>query len=135
VYIDTNVVIGNGVKIQNNVSVYEGVRLQDSVFVGPNVSFTNDLYPRSFPNRWKKIPTMVQRGASLGANATVLCGLVIGRYAMVGAGAVVARDVPAHALVRSMGCVIVGRVAKSGHPVGTVAKRPRSPLKTRSRAG
>jgi acetyltransferase-like isoleucine patch superfamily enzyme len=116
VYIDTNVRIGNGVKIQNGVSIYEGVILEDGVFVGPAVTFTNDPYPRSFPNGWKKTPTRVKKGASLGANATIMCGVKIGRYAMVGAGAVVTNDVPPFALVRSLPATVVGRVTTMGRP-------------------
>jgi UDP-2-acetamido-3-amino-2,3-dideoxy-glucuronate N-acetyltransferase len=100
VYIDTGAEIGNNVKIQNFVSVYRGVTLEDDVFVGPSATFTNDLFPRSF--MWSDeqvVPTRVCRGASIGANATVICGITIGEYAMVGAGSVVAEDVPAFSLV------------------------------------
>lgn len=100
VYVDTEAVIGNNVKIQNFVSVYKGVVIEDDVFVGPSATFTNDLYPRAFI--WDEehvVPTLVRRGASIGANSTVICGVTIGEYAMVGAGSVVARDVPAFALV------------------------------------
>jgi len=117
VYVDVNVRVGNGVKIQNGVSVYEGVTLADDVFVGPNVTFTNDRYPRSFPNGWKKIPTRVRRGASLGANVTVLCGVTIGRYAMIAAGSVVSDDVAPHILLRGAAATIVGSVSKAGIPV------------------
>jgi UDP-2-acetamido-3-amino-2,3-dideoxy-glucuronate N-acetyltransferase len=100
VYIDTGAEIGDNVKIQNFVSVYRGVTLEDDVFVGPSATFTNDFFPRSFI--WSEeqvVPTRVCRGASIGANATVICGITIGEYAMVGAGSVVAEDVPAFALV------------------------------------
>lgn len=101
VNISNNVKIGNGVKIQNNVSVYEGVELEDGVFCGPSCVFTNDLTPRSeFPKGsagYKK--TLVKHGASIGANATIVCGVTIGEYAMVGAGAVVTKDVSAYTLV------------------------------------
>lgn len=102
VYIGSNVRIGDGVKIQNNVSVYEGVTLEDHVFCGPSVVFTNVLNPRSqCPRapRTEYLPTLVREGATIGANATVLCGITIGRYAFVGAGAVVTHSVPDHALV------------------------------------
>lgn len=96
-----NVCIGDGVKIQNNVSVYEGVTLEDNVFCGPSCVFTNDTTPRADafkgPEGWK--PTVVREGASIGANATIVCGHEIGRRALVGAGAVVTSDVPAHALM------------------------------------
>jgi acetyltransferase-like isoleucine patch superfamily enzyme len=117
VYVDTNVVIGDNVKIQNNVSVYEGVCLHDDAFVGPSAVFTNDPYPRSFPNGWQKTPTVVERGASIGANATILCGLTIGAYAMIAAGAVVCRDVPAYALVVGPHGEVAGKVDRSGRRV------------------
>jgi UDP-2-acetamido-3-amino-2,3-dideoxy-glucuronate N-acetyltransferase len=102
VNVGNNVVIGNGVKIQNNVSVYEGVELEDYVFCGPSMVFTNILVPRSeYPQRGSKFykKTIVKRGASLGANSTVVCGTTIGKCAFVGAGAVITRDVPNYALV------------------------------------
>lgn len=99
VYIDRDVSIGNGVKIQNSVSVYQGVTVEDEVFIGPHVVFTNDLYPRADCAHWQVVPTVVKRGASIGANATIVCGVTIGEGAMVGAGAVVTRDVPPLALV------------------------------------
>ncbi len=100
VYIAPGAVVGAGVKIQNNVSVYDGVTLEDSVFCGPSVVFTNVINPRSRISRKHEYrPTLVRQGATLGANATILCGLTIGRFAFVGAGAVVTRDVPDFALV------------------------------------
>ena len=100
VYIDNNVVIGSGVKIQNNVSVYNGVIVEDDVFMGPSMVFTNVINPRSFIERKNEFrKTIVRKGASIGANATILCGTEIGEYAMVGAGAVVVRDVPPYAIV------------------------------------
>jgi len=92
--------IGNNVKIQNNVSIYEGVELEDDVFCGPSMVFTNVLNPRSHVSRKHEYrKTLVRRGASIGANATVVCGSTLGEYAFVGAGAVVTRDVPAYALM------------------------------------
>ncbi|MBT8224864.1 MAG: N-acetyltransferase [Dactylosporangium sp.] len=99
VYIDGKVTIGDYVKIQNNVSVYTGVTLCDEVFVGPCAVFTNDLRPRARNPEWTVTPTMVCRGASIGANATIVCGTVIGEHAMVAAGSVVTRDVLPHQLV------------------------------------
>lgn len=99
VYIDSDAVIGNNVKIQNNVNVYHGVTVEDDVFLGPSMTFTNDLYPRACNPNWKVTETVVKKGASVGANATIVCGNVIGEYATVGSGSVVTRDVPAHALV------------------------------------
>ena len=101
VNIGCNVTIGNYVKVQNNVSIYEGVELEDYVFCGPSMVFTNILNPRSeFPQRGAEfyIKTLVKRGASLGANSTILCGITIGKCAFVGAGAVVIRDVPDYGL-------------------------------------
>jgi len=99
VYIDVGVEMGDNVKIQNSVSIYRGVRIEDDAFIGPHAVFTNDLYPRSFNRDWKIVPTLVKKGASIGANATIVCGVTIGEYAMVGAGSVVTRDVPPHGLV------------------------------------
>ncbi len=102
VNIGNDVKIGNFVKIQNNVSVYEGVELEDYVFCGPSMVFTNIINPRAeFPQRGSAfyLRTLVKRGASIGANATILCGSVIGKYAFIGAGAVVTKDVPDYALV------------------------------------
>ncbi|MBS1621212.1 MAG: N-acetyltransferase [Bacteroidetes bacterium] len=100
VFIDNNTVIGNGVKIQNNVSVYNGVEIEDGAFLGPSMVFTNVINPRSFierKNEFKK--TLICKGATIGANATIICGLEIGAYALVGAGAVVTKNVPAFALM------------------------------------
>ena len=107
VYVDVDVRIGSKVKIQNNVSIFEGVTLEDGVFVGPHVCFTNDLFPRAITrdgklkdaSDWTITSTLVRYGASLGAGAVIRCGVTIGTFALVAAGAVVTRDVPAHALV------------------------------------
>lgn len=99
VFVDAGVRVGDEVKVQNNVSLYAGVELEGGVFVGPSAVFTNDLLPRAISPGWQITPTVICRGASIGANATVVCGNDIGEYAMVGAGAVVTRPVPAHALV------------------------------------
>jgi len=100
VVISPDVVIGNNVKIQNNVSVYTGVTLEDDVFCGPSMVFTNVVNPRSHVSRRHEYArTVVRKGASLGANSTIICGVTIGRFAFVGAGAVVTRDVPDYALV------------------------------------
>jgi UDP-2-acetamido-3-amino-2,3-dideoxy-glucuronate N-acetyltransferase len=100
VYVGNDVVIANNVKIQNNVSVYDAVRLEDDVFCGPSMVFTNVINPRSGitrKNEYRK--TLVKKGATIGANATIVCGITIGEYAFIGAGAVVSRDVPAYALM------------------------------------
>lgn len=98
-YIDINVVIGNNCKIQNGVSVYDGVIIEDDVFIGPNACFTNDKVPRAFEQEWKIVPTLIKKGASIGANATIVCGITIGEYAMVAAGSVVTKDVKPFSLV------------------------------------
>lgn len=117
VYIDVGVRIGDNVKIQNFVSVYRGVVLEDDVFVGPHATFTNDLYPRSYNVEWEVVQTLVKRGASIGANATIVCGVTIGEYAMVGAGAVVTKDVPPHGLVVGNPARLVGFVCYCGKPL------------------
>ena len=100
VVVSPGCVIGNGVKIQNNVSVYTGVTIEDDVFCGPSMVFTNVINPRAFIERKHEYrPTLVRRGASIGANATIICGVTLGEYCFVGAGAVVSRDVAPHALV------------------------------------
>ena len=121
-YIDHTVHIGDRVKIQNGVSVYHGVTLEDDVFLGPHMTFTNDLFPRAFDPEWKVVNTLVRRGASIGANVTVICGVELGSYCMVGAGAVVTKDVPPHALVLGNPARIVGFVSVMGRPVQEVAR-------------
>lgn len=122
VYIDVDVEIGDKVKIQNGVSVYRGVKLEDEVFVGPYAVFTNDKYPRAFSQDWKVVPTLVKRGASIGANATIVCGVIIGRYAMVAAGSVVTKDVPDHGLVMGNPAKLVGFVCYCGRPLKEIIK-------------
>lgn len=112
----TNVIIGNGVKIQNNVSIYEGVELEDYVFCGPSCVFTNDLTPRA---KYPKGPegylkTLVKYGASIGANATIVCGNTIGEWAMIAAGAVVTREVPSYALMAGIPAKQIGWVCECG---------------------
>lgn len=114
VYIDQDVIIGERCKVQNSVSVYKGVTIGDDVFVGPNACFTNDRVPRAFNSEWSVSPTRVERGASIGANATLICGIIVGEFAMIAAGAVVTRDVPAYALVMGNPARVVGRVNKAG---------------------
>ena len=116
VFIDNNVVIGNGVKIQNNVSVYNGVVCEDEVFIGPSVVFTNVINPRSAierKNEFKK--TIVRKGATIGANATIICGNELGQYAMIGAGAVVTKNVKPYALVVGNPAKQIGWVSEFGH--------------------
>ncbi len=116
VVIAPNVKLGDNVKVQNNVSVYEGVTCEDEVFLGPSMVFTNILNPRSAVSRKEKfIPTLVKKGASIGANATILCGNKIGEYAMVGAGSVVTKEVAAYALVMGNPARQTGWVSEYGH--------------------
>src|ERR671928_878517 len=110
-----NVKLGDNVKMQNNVSVYEGVELEDDVFCGPSMVFTNVLNPRAHvPRRHEYRRTLVRRGSSIGANATVVCGVTLGEYCFVGAGAVVTRDVPAYALVAGVPARRIGWVCQCG---------------------
>jgi UDP-2-acetamido-3-amino-2,3-dideoxy-glucuronate N-acetyltransferase len=116
VNVSNNVKIGNGVKIQNNVSIYEGVELENYVFCGPSMVFTNDLTPRSkYPKgnvNYRK--TLIKEGASLGANSTVICGITVGRWAMVAAGSVVTKDVADYALVAGVPAKQIGWVCECG---------------------
>lgn len=114
VYIDAHVKIGKGVKVQNNVNVYHGVVVEDDVFLGPSMTFTNDFYPRAFNADWKITNTLIKKGASLGANVTVVCGNTVGEYAMVGSGSVITKDVPAHALMVGNPAKQIGWVCKCG---------------------
>lgn len=117
VYIDKNVTVGDDSKIQNGATVYDGVTLEDGVFVGPHVIFTNDLYPGAQPDDWTIVPTLVKAGASLGANATILCGVIVGSYAVVAAGAVVTRDVFDHAQVAGNPAGHRGHSCDCGRPL------------------
>lgn len=115
VVVSPNVVLGNGVKVQNNVSVYTGVICEDNVFLGPSCVFTNVINPRAHIERkseYKK--TLIKEGASIGANATVICGNTVGKYSLVGAGAVVTRDVPDYAVVVGNPAKVIGYVCTCG---------------------
>lgn len=116
VVVSPGVVLGNNVKIQNNVSVYTGVVCEDDVFLGPSCVFTNVLNPRSaIPRKEQYRQTLVKRGATIGANATIVCGHTVGEYALIGAGAVVTKDVPPYALVVGNPSRQIGWVSEYGH--------------------
>jgi UDP-2-acetamido-3-amino-2,3-dideoxy-glucuronate N-acetyltransferase len=117
VYVDAGAVIGDRCKVQNHVSVYRGVVLEDEVFVGPAACFTNDRYPRAGSTEWAVIPTWVRRGASIGAHATIVCGVELGAWSMVAAGAVVTHDVPPHGLVTGSPARLRAWVCACGRPL------------------
>lgn len=125
VYVDAGVLIGDRVKVQNNVSLFHGVTIEDGVFIGPHVCFTNDRVPRAVnldgsPKTdadWEVSPTLVRRGAALGANSTILPGVTIGRWAMVGSGSVVTRDVDDHELVAGNPARRLGSACPCGQPL------------------
>lgn len=115
VFIENGVKIGNNVKIKNNISIYSGVICEDDVFLGPSCVFTNVINPRSFIERKAEFKqTLVKKGATVGANATIICGNTLGRYSLIGAGAVVTKDVPDFALVAGNPAVFKGYVCKCG---------------------
>ncbi|MGD8245605.1 MAG: acyltransferase [Anaerolineae bacterium] len=134
VYVDTGVVLGDNVKVQNCVSIYHGVTLEDGVFCGPHCVFTNDKQPRAInpdgslkaPDDWTLSETRVKTGASIGANAVIVCGLTIGAWAMIGAGSVVTRDVPAHGLVFGNPAQLRGFVCACGERLQERAEGQRS---------
>ena len=124
VYIDAGAIIGDRVKIQNNVSVYVGITIEDDVFVGPSAVFTNDLFPRAGSDHWEVGTTVVRRGASIGANATIVCGIEIGEWSLVGAGAVVAESVEANEMVAGNPARRIGWVCRCGRRTSRVHERP-----------
>lgn len=117
VFVDAGVHIGDRCKIQNNVSVYAGVTLEDEVFVGPAATFTNDRYPRAANPDWQVVETVVRRGASIGANATIVCGVELGPWSTVAAGSVVTRSLSAHELVAGVPARRIGWVCECGYPL------------------
>lgn len=136
VMVAANVTVGDGCKIQNNVSLYSGVTLEQDVFCGPSCVFTNVLTPRAFVDRKAEFaPTLVRRGASIGANATIVCGIVVGTYAMIGAGAVVTGDVPAYALMLGNPARRSGWVSRTGDVLGADLICPRTGERFREEDG
>lgn len=123
VYVGRGVKIGDKVKIQNRATIYEGVTIENKVFVGPHVSFTNDLYPRSFNTNWKILPTHVKKGASIGAKTVIICGITIGEYALIGAGSVVTEDIPAYALAYGNPAKIRGFICKCSKKLEITEKK------------
>jgi UDP-2-acetamido-3-amino-2,3-dideoxy-glucuronate N-acetyltransferase len=115
VVVSPNVVLGDGVKVQNNVSIYTGVICEDDVFLGPSMVFTNVINPRAFIERKSEFKkTLIKKGTSIGANATIICGNTIGRYALIGAGSVVSKDIPDYALIYGNPAHLMGWVCKCG---------------------
>lgn len=124
VYVESGVVLGNRVKVKNNVALYKGVICEDCVFLGPNCVFTNVINPRSFVERKAEFKeTIIKKGASIGANATIICGHTIGQYAMIGAGTVVTKDVPDHALVVGNPGKLIGYVCECGETLHQIDGR------------
>lgn len=117
VYVDVGVHIGSSCKVQNGVSIYAGVYIEDEVFIGPNACFTNDLFPRATNYNWEIVTTHICKGASIGANATIVCGNNIGKFAMIGAGSVVINDVPEYALMVGNPARLIGYVDEQGNRV------------------
>jgi UDP-2-acetamido-3-amino-2,3-dideoxy-glucuronate N-acetyltransferase len=127
VMIGPDVIIGNKCKFQNNISIYKGVTIEDEVFCGPSCVFTNVYNPRAFIDRRNEFaPTVVKRGATIGANATIICGITIGKYAMIAAGAVVKQDVPDYAIVTGVPAKQVGWACKCGVTLKTNAARKKA---------
>ncbi len=128
VVISPSVIIGNNVKIQNNVSVYTGVICEDNVFLGPSCVFTNVVNPRSFIERKEEYKqTIVKKGATIGANATIVCGYSIGKFSFVGAGAVVTKDVPDYALVVGNPAKIIGYMCECGNRLRNIEDQYKCP--------
>lgn len=115
VFIENDVSIGNNVTIKSGVQIWDGIVIEDNVFIGPNVTFTNDLYPRSKHRPKSFAKTIIREGASIGANSTILCGITVGKYAMIGAGSVVTKDIPAFSLWYGNPAKFKGNVCKCGN--------------------
>lgn len=115
VYVDSGVVIGDNVRIQNGVSLYKGVVIEDDVFLGPHCNFTNDLFPRANSENWEIIPTIIRKGASVGSNATIVCGVTVGQYSLISVGAVVTEDTLPHSLMIGHPARLKGFVCQCGY--------------------
>ena len=127
VFVGGQVKIGNNVRVQNNVSIYDGVTLEDDVFCGPSMVFTNVYNPRAAVARKNEYrPTLVKKGATLGANCTIICGATIGQYAMIGAGAVITKDVPPYALMAGVPARRIGWTSEAGEILGDDLVCPRT---------
>jgi len=127
VMVGPRVIVGSRCKIQNNVSLYEGITIEDEVFLGPSCVFTNVLTPRAFVERKDEFaPTLIRRGATVGANATIVCGVTVGRYAMIGAGAVVTRSVGEYAMMVGAPAKQIGWVSRTGDRLGADLICPRT---------
>ena len=128
-FLESGVLVGNNVTIKNNVALYSGAIVEDDVFLGPSCVFTNVINPRAFISRKAEFrPTIVKRGASIGANATIICGTEIGRYAMIGAGSVVTRSIPDYALVYGLPATIHGYVCQCGEKLEFTSKIAKCPV-------
>lgn len=127
-FVEAGVVIGDGVTIKNNVALYSGAMIEDDVFLGPSCVFTNVINPRAFISRKSEFrPTIVRKGASIGANATIICGCEIGRFAMVGAGSVITKNVPDYALVYGTPAKIHGYVCECGEKIRVASEKAYCP--------
>jgi UDP-2-acetamido-3-amino-2,3-dideoxy-glucuronate N-acetyltransferase len=136
VNIGSRAVLGNGVKVQNNVSIYDDVVIEDDVFCGPSMVFTNVINPRAFVERKHEyLRTLVRKGASIGANATVVCGVTLGEYCFVGAGSVVTRDVPDYAMVYGCPARVKGWVCRCGVKLGEDLCCPECKMRYRNANG
>ena len=126
-YVESGAMIGDDVTIKNGVAVWDGVTIQRGVFIGPCVVLTNDLLPRSRARDWRLLPTLIEEGATIGANSTLLCGIRIGAYSMVGAGSVVTKDVPPYGLVYGNPARLRGYVCRCGEPLLQSSRRASCP--------